>query len=304
MPAAEKNLLISMSSTVPPPEIPWKRSRSGFVALHLSSLLFVWWLVRLVLFLAFPPAPRPLRELVLAFLSGFQRDLFVGLALTLPLLGWMWVVPTSWCQRKWHHPIFWTGYFLFWFVGIFLLFTEFFFFEEFRSRFNTVAVDYVQYPQEVFTNIWESYHVGIVITVCLALSLAWVLCLNRLFSRMWERPFSLASRLCYCGVALALMALLIPTMDLRRAHVSNDRTLNELANNGLLSFAMAAWTRHLDYAAFYRTLAPAEAYRRARRLLQEPNTAFVNDAQSIRRRVEGDPARPGLNLVLFLEESL
>ena len=302
--ASEKILFVSMVTNAAPPEVPWKRSRYGFAVLHLLSLLLVWWVARLVLWLAFLPAPVSLRELLLAFLSGLQRDLFVGLALTLPLLGWMWVVPVSWRQSQWHRRLFWCGYFLFCFVGVFLLFTEFFFFEEFKSRFNTVAVDYVEYPQEVFTNIWESYHVGIVITVCLALSLAWVLLLRRVFSRMWERPFSLAGRLGYCGVALALMALLIPTLDLKRAHVSNDRTLNELANNGLLSFAVAAWTRHLDYAAFYKTSAPDEAYRRTRKLLQEPNTEYENDGQSIRRRVNGESTRPRLNVVLFLEESL
>ena len=47
-----------------------------------------------------------------------------------------------------------------------------------------------------------------------------------------------------------------------------------------------------------------EAYQRARRLLAEPNTQFAEDGQSIRRRVGGDPNRPRLNVVIFLEESL
>src|SRR6185503_5753802 len=107
MPTAEESLIVPMDSSVAPPELPWKRSCYGFATLHLLSLLFVWWVVRLVLWLAFSPAPGPLRELLLAFLSGSQRDLFVGLALTLPLLGWMWVTPTSWRQSKWHRRLFW-----------------------------------------------------------------------------------------------------------------------------------------------------------------------------------------------------
>jgi hypothetical protein len=98
--------------------------------------------------------------------------------------------------------------------------------------------------------------------------------------------------------------LLVPTVNLKSVHVSNDRTLNEIANNGALAFLAAAWTHNLDYAAFYKTMPLDQAYQRTRRLLAEANTKFVEAGQSIRRRVAGDPARPRLNVVIFLEESL
>ena len=167
-----------------------------------------------------------------------------------------------------------------------------------------MAVDYIWYPHEVFTNIWESYHVGIVLGVCLGLSLAWVLVLGRLFRRMWERPFSASARVAYLAAGLALLALLTPTLNLKGAHVSTDRTLNEIANNGMLAFAAAAWTHHLDYSGFYKTMDRAEAFARARRLLKEPNSELVEPGESIRRRVTGESARPRLNVVIFLEESL
>ena len=104
---------------------------------------------------------------------------------------------------------------------------------------------------------------------------------------------------------MALAALLAPTLNLKGAHVSNDRTLNEIANNGALSFVAAAWTHNLDYAAFYKTMPKDEAYQRTRRLLAEPeHRSLWRTGQSIRRRVAGDPARPRLNVVIFLEESL
>ena len=66
----------------------------------------------------------------------------------------------------------------------------------------------------------------------------------------------------------------------------------------------AAWTRHLEYAAYYKTLPQDEAYQRARHLLTEPKMQFLEEGQSIRRRINGDPTRPRLNVVIFLEESL
>lgn len=297
-------LLSLMSHTVPTAELSWRRSRYGFAGFWFLSLLAAWSLLRLVLLIAFKPPAVPAAELLLAVLSGLHRDVFAALAETLPLLCWMLIVPNRRFGGRWHRVVFLGGCFVFWFGQIFLLFVEVFFFDEFKSRFNTVAVDYLLYPREVFINIWESYHVGVILVICLALSLGWLFAARRLFGRMWERPFSAKSRLLHLAAGVALAAMLAPTLNLKGAHVSNDRTLNEIANNGALSFIAAAWTHNLDYGAFYQTLPKAEAYQRARRLLAEPNTQFVEDGQSIRRRVAGDPARPRLNVVIFLEESL
>jgi phosphoglycerol transferase MdoB-like AlkP superfamily enzyme len=108
----------------------------------------------------------------------------------------------------------------------------------------------------------------------------------------------------YFPGTLAIIVVLVLTTDLRRAHVSSERTLNEVANNGALAFATAAWTRNLDFAGNYKTISTDDAFRRARRLLKQSQTQFVEEGQSIRRRVAGDPAKPRLNVVIFLEESL
>jgi phosphoglycerol transferase MdoB-like AlkP superfamily enzyme len=293
-----------MSNNLPAAGPSWRRSRYGFAGFWFLSLLGAWFVLRLVLLLAFKPPALPVGDALLAFLSGFHRDLFAALAETVPLLVWMLIVPDRRFGALWHRLLFLSGCLGFWFVQVFLLFVEFFFFDEFKSRFNTVAVDYLLFPREVFINIWESYHVGVVLALCLVLSLGWLFVASRLFPQMWERPFPAKSRLLRLAAVVALAALLAPTLDLKGAHVSSDRTLNEIANNGALSFFAAAWTHNLDYGAFYQTLPTDEAYQRARRLLAERNTQFVEDGRSIRRRVSGDPARPRLNVVIMLEESL
>jgi len=294
-----------MSKNLPLGGGPWTRSRYGFAAFHLFALVFAWMALRLVLMLKFAPqyllSPA---ELLAVFLSGLHRDLFAALAMTIPLLLWLWLVPDRWFGTHAHRLLFLVGYFLFWFAQIFLLFVEYYFFDEFKSRFNTVAVDYLWYPHEVFINIWDSYPIVTILVVCCIVSFGWLLLVRNRIRQMWERPFSAASRFLYLAAAGALFAALAPAIQLKEAHVSNDRTLNEVANNGVLAFVAAAWTRHLDYAAFYKTLDKDEAYQRTRRLLAERDTQFVEDGQSIRRRVAGDPTRPRLNVVIFLEESL
>ena len=52
---------------------------------------------------------------------------------------------------------------------IYLTAAEYFFFEEFDARFNIVAYDYLAYPTEVFTDIWDAYPVMKVLGVAVTL---------------------------------------------------------------------------------------------------------------------------------------
>jgi phosphoglycerol transferase MdoB-like AlkP superfamily enzyme len=299
-------------------ELSWKRSRYGLAGFWFGSLLTGWLALRLIFFFAFRPAHLPAHEILLAFLSGFYRDAVAGIWLSLPLLFWLWIVPERWCRAAWYRPLFWSACGLFWGAQTFQLFTEYYFFEEFRSRFNTVAVDYLVYPQEVFVNIWESYHVGLVLAICAGVGAAWALTARRLFVGLWESPLKTPTSLRKLGATVALALTLTPLvliggaltgvinphLPVKGAHVSTNRTLNEMADNGAITFFIAALTHHLDYTAFYKTLPQDEAYQRARHLLGEPGSRFVEDGHSIRRQVAGDTSRPRLNVVIFLEESL
>ncbi len=284
----------------------WRQSRHGFAAFFVLSFITVNLLLRLILFFSFKTdLPVSLGAAVQTFGIGLYRDFFVGLALALPLLFWLLVARERWFAQRWHRILFCGGFFLFWTVQVFLLMAEFFFFDEFRSRFNTVSVDYILYPHEVFVNIWDSYPVGKVAVLCAALGAAWVYAGLKLTRGMWERPLPARVKGIGFGGALALVAVLATTFSLKGPRFSSDRMLNEFANNGALAFVSAWWTRHLDYAPFYRTIPSEEAWQRVRRLLSDTNVTFTaaND-HDLKRRVDGDPRRPKLNVVLCLEESL
>jgi phosphoglycerol transferase MdoB-like AlkP superfamily enzyme len=263
-----------------------------------------WFLLRAVLLGAFTPSQPGVGEVLVALLSGIHRDFFVALLITSAVV--LLILPGSKGPppKRWRRGLFWGLCAVFWLVQVFLVFAEYYFFEEFKSRFNTVAVDYLIYPQEVFVNIWDSYNVGVVLLVCGGLAAGWVLAAMRIFRRMWETPFPAKLRWQQAGIGLLAAALLAPTVHLKGVHISADRTLNEIANNGAVSFIAAAWTRHLDYAAFYKTIPREEAYQQVRQMLSQGNSHFVEGGTSIRRRVDGDPAKPRLNVVLILEESL
>lgn len=289
----------------PAPAPEWKRSRYGFAVFHFLSLMVLFSCLRMALYVQFGLGVMvPFAEIVKGFLIGLYRDAFVALCGTVPLLGWYWLVPERWFRSWPHRALFTGGAFLFWLVQPFLLAAEYFFFEEFRSRFNTVAVDYLIYPHEVFINIWDDYPVGWVIAGCALFSAGWLFTAGRSASQMWHSTFSARAKFVHLAAVVLVLAVMAIGVPLKGPRFSPERLLNELADNGALSFVSAAWTRDLDYAAFYKTLPREEAYQRVHRLLAEPQAEFAGNMFTTRRHIRGDPNRPKLNLVLILEESL
>ena len=310
-------------------DFPWKRSRSGFAVFFFFSLLVALTLLRFVLFLKFGRhEPHAGGSIVQIFLIGFHQDFLVALGMTLPLLFWLWIVPEK-LFGKWPHRIlFCLGVFLFWAVEIFLLFVEYYFFDEFRSRFNTVATDYLVAPHEVAGNIWESYPVVPIVSICAVLSIVWLAVALIYFRQMWFQPVRARSRFAQFVIAAVIFLGVWVTFNPRvtifadmfardwsgclnwitstvsGTHFSVDRTLNEIANNGSMSFANALLTHDLQYDAYYETMDKAEAYRRVRHLLAEPGADLSGQTNSILRHVAGDSSKPKLNVVILLEESL
>ena len=291
----------------------WRARPSCFALAWFLSLLASWLILRLTVLFRFG-APALFPSVAAAFLDGLWRDTLAGIWLTLPLISALAFV-RSW--GAWTRRAFWIFCAVFGFGQTFLLFVEYFFFEEFRSRFNTVAVDYLQYPTEVFINIWDSYHVGIVLCFCLLCALAWIAAAAKSFAPMFNRPRSPRRRL-QVGIGFAALVVALAPLALvaaaltgvlsspihpKGSRVSADRTLNEIANNGELALFGAALTHDLDYGAFYKTMPREQAYARARALLAGADAKFTGRADMLCRLVPGDANRPRLNIVILLEES-
>ena len=284
-------------------KVSWTRSRLGFTLFWMGGFVLGWTVLRVLLHGKFGPADQPMTEVLLAFFNGFQRDLLMAMWFAVPLTAYLYLLPERIWSHRWHRRLFWAVGGIGMFLYLFLLVVEFFFFEEFRSRLNTVAVDYLIYPQEVFVNIWESYHTGWILAGCLVAAGGWLWLSVRLYGPMWTVPAPQRLRLVAAVGCLTVALASSFILGFRTPRISTNRTLNEIANGGPLSFVAAAWTHHLDYSAFYQTMGKNEAYDRVRRLLAAPNARFLDDGQSIRRAIDGDRQKPRLNVVVILEES-
>jgi len=111
-------------------------------------------------------------------------------------------------------------------------------------------------------------------------------------------------RLGLLALTLALIGALSSTSGLSSIAITQNRTANECAGNGLYSFAYHAWTCRVDFEDWYPTLTPERANSDLRAQLAMPGTEFHKGAANpIDRTVLADRPRDDTNVVIILEES-
>ena len=146
---------------------------------HRFGLLFIVTLIlvttsfvtRLILLLNVPPeSGLSFAAILEAFIVGLFFDLITATYFILPLLFYLWLCPERLYKKKWHKYVLNSLLFIFTSLLVFDSFSEFFFWEEFTTRFNFIAVDYLVYTTEVIGNIQQSYPIEIYIGVALMIS--------------------------------------------------------------------------------------------------------------------------------------
>jgi len=237
-------------------------------------------------------------------LVGLLYDIITALTLFAPFAIYLALVPERLYRRKWHLWLMGTLCSLTVFGLIYLGAVEYFFFDEFNSRFNFVAVEYLIYPHEVFVNIWQSYPVAKVLlaTALLTAALSWTV-RDRIYGHA-VKSVRLLRRLALLGVLTLLIVVAQATVDFNTGRYSANRIVNELAMNGVYSFFSAALNSEMDYDAYYLSLPGREAGERLRNLVKSSDSTFFAEADHIKRRIIADGVPKHLNVVVLLEESL
>lgn len=147
--------------------------------------------------------------------------------------------------------------FIFRFLYILLLLiiscAEFMFWQEYSSRFNFIAIDYVVYTQELFGTVKDTISLPWALGACVLLSLVYTW-LNFDFTKTY--PTSRIKNLARsCGIVLVLVACDIPSLSFL---YSSNAYANELGKNGIYEFFLAFKRGSLDYDQFYITTTPID----------------------------------------------
>lgn len=251
-----------------------------------------------------------LNELLVALAIGVVSDLVELVYLFGPCVFFVLLISERFYQGRVMTVLGRVATFLTVFGIIYLSFVEYFFFEEFNSRFNLVSVDYLLYPHEVFVNLWESYPIAWYLSGSLIVSY----CIYRLLRRytvntrdsLYSSPQGLPLKIRMLPIACysILLGLLVFSRNSDLITFSENRVANEIGRNGIGSFFCALRTEELDYEAFYATLPNQEAFTVLRTNLGKYGSDKFEQVDSIQRTF---PARPeGLgkkNVIIVAEES-
>ncbi|MEQ9326254.1 MAG: LTA synthase family protein [Rhodospirillales bacterium] len=132
--------------------------------------------------------------------------------------------------------------------------SEWLFWEEFQSRFNFIAVDYLIYTREVVGNINQSYPMAAIWT---GLGIATAALAAILLPRIWRAARQPAPRVRYRALVLGCHVLLLAGLALGIDETPHDGMPpldRELASNGHYAFVRAFRNNDLEYERFYATL--------------------------------------------------
>ena len=190
-------------------------------------------------------------------------------------------------------------------LAAFVAAAELTFWNEFASRFNFIAVDYLIYTNEVIGNIRESYNMPLLLSLVAVASLAlWWVIVRRIGPLVPVPPGRLAVR--SRAAALWMIAPLVAfgALDARYKEFSPDAQLNELAGNGYYDFWHAFRSNEIDYERFYRTLPPERAAQVLARELDTARTAAKVPRLPFERAIAARGPEKRLNVVLISVEAL
>ena len=266
--------------------------------------------LRGVLAVAFPGELPPGVSILSGLLAGFVNDLATLCFILLIPGTFILAVPGRFLKSK---PGRGTCLGLLFFCNtaiIFGAFAEYFFWDEFHSRFNFIAVDYLLYTREVVQNIVESYPLPRLLSgVCLlglaSTAAAWMFIhggsgkksAGAISATPWSaRLKALAAMYAMAGGVFLLFAPVGATPE---------RAWSEYAKNGLYELFSAFRHNRLDYRAFYATMDTESAFSLMRSDIADASPIFTpEEGDSLIRMVA--PAEKELrpNVIVVIMESM
>lgn len=241
-----------------------------------------------------------------AYALGLLYDLGTLSLLLLPVVLFLGLVPARWIRWRASRWIGAVALHASVFAVIFGAVAEVLFWEEFGTRFNFIAVDYLVYSTEVVGNIRESYPLGWILlaTACATVGLCAVL--RALARRVaWSAPAPVTAGWRTPAAATALAALTLVALNEQGLPAFRNNYNRELAKNGVWSLFAAFRSNVLEYDQFYRTEGTDKAFERLQEELVEDGSVLLRpDARDTLRYVSNPGPEKHPNVIQITVESL
>jgi len=283
------------------------RDRFKIILLLFSLFTGISALTRLVLLLSVWRQTDPgLLLVVKEFGVGLFFDCATFSYAAAPFALYLALVPERFFLSRWNRAMLHGGTFAVLYLLLFISVSEYFFFQEFGTRFNFIAVDYLIYTREVIGNIRESYRLTPILAALLAVTAALYAGIRQRISLALDAPgHPVAGRLRTGLVYAVVPVLAFSFVEQPLTSISPNQYANEIAGNGIYDFVAAFRNNELDYDRFYPTREEDAVLGRLRELVGDGRSRFVSaDPRDLRRQVTAAGPEKRLNVIVIVEESL
>lgn len=248
-----------------------------------------------------------LSDLLMVFTVGLAKDI-ISVFYFLPLIYLVSIFFQLIINRftKVKIALTFTSYFIITAILIFTLVAEIIFWDEFGTKFNFIAVDYIIYTNEIIGTLKESIPFYEIVTgIILSALLILFFFRNKILSNI--ATFSITYFAIITLIFFSLSIFLFNFYDEKKFEFSTNRYANELAQNGPYQFFSAFFDNSLDYEKFYPTIDQKLALQTVRATFEIPENLFLND-NSIDRTITNDLADSSkvekYNIIIITVESL
>lgn len=282
-------------------------TRYAIVIFYIVSFLLISFLLRFGLYIdSWEQIEFSVSSFLKIFFLGFVFDLGTAIFFILPYSLYLLFFPKkmngSWLDKILTYFIL----FLTFFITFFSFLGEIPFWEEFNTRYNFIAVDYLIYTYEVIENINQSYPLPFLIIGLLVLCSIFFFLLKKFnfFRTVFNSKNSFKMRLPYFSFLIILTIVYSLFIKSKQAEYSNNTYENELSKNGVYSFFAAYRSNQLDYDLFYPTEDNERSFAIIREELRQENQTFIDEnSESLLRKTVSDSLEIDPNIILICLES-
>lgn len=239
-------------------------------------------------------------------LTGFFFDLGTIVLISFPAVLYYTVFAGRWTGSIADRAITWFFISVNVFILVFTFLAEITFWDEFRTRFNFIAVDYLIYTYEVIANIQESYPLPLLIASVLAVTALVLFAFHRskAFAAAFAHNADIVKRVSILLVFTAAASFYITFISSSQAEWSPNRYNSEISKSGIYSFFAAFRNNQMKYERFYTTISNDRAFGIVKSKLRDSTVSYASTGYSIHRSIK-DAQTPleRKNVVFVLMES-
>lgn len=277
-------------------------------------LYFVFWflilsqLLRVAFFIwQYEEVSWDIISLIRTLLTGLFFDIGTVTFISIPAIVYYSIFPNRWIGSWADKTLVWFFTSLTIIIFVFTFFAELTFWDEFKTRFNFIAVDYLIYTHEVIANIGQSYPLPILINGVLIFTAA-VLFLfykKKAFLNTFTYKSPLKERISFLAGGILIAVIYATFITNNQAEWSSNRYNSEISKNGVYSFFAAFRNNQMKYTEFYTSIDNKKAFDIVKNKLSNTNPQFTGKGFSIHRTIiDSIPSDEKKNIVFILVESL